>query len=222
MQRPGRFATACALLIVLAPVVGATAQAAGNVAIGREATVDAPGGLNVRNDPGPQAEVLTTASDGDFVHVVAGPRFDGGEEWYAVEYERAWAGVYPLQVAMRWDDSYGNTFNDATSLGIPIGDGPSRPVISVTGSRLPSRVAPGVPFQVALDVVNTGGQEARNLVASPLAGPLSSVGSGGSGPINLAPGGSATLVLALMACRSRLGWLQWVTPNQPSRPIHPL
>jgi hypothetical protein len=109
------------------------------------------------------------------------------------------AGVYPLIVTMRWDDSYGNSFSDTTSVGIAIGEGPSRPVVSVTGSRLPGRVAPGIGFQVALDVVNTGGTEARNLVAAALAGPLASVGSAGTGPVTLAPGSATTIVVSLMA-----------------------
>src|SRR4051794_10192326 len=88
MQRPGRFAAACwALVLVLAQVVAATASAAGDVSVGREATVQAPGGLNVRNDPGPQADVLTLADDGDFVYVLAGPKRAADEDWYAIEYE---------------------------------------------------------------------------------------------------------------------------------------
>jgi uncharacterized protein YvpB len=88
MQRAGRFAAACwVVLFVLTQLLAATAQAAGDVSVGREATVQAPGGLNLRNDPSAQSEVLTTAGDGDFVHVIAGPRVEGDLTWYAVEYE---------------------------------------------------------------------------------------------------------------------------------------
>jgi uncharacterized protein YvpB len=88
MQRPGRFAAACwAVILVLAQAVAGTALAAGDVTVGREATVEAPGGLNVRNDPSPMADVLTLADDGDFVYVLAGPKRDGEETWYAIEYD---------------------------------------------------------------------------------------------------------------------------------------
>src|SRR5438067_3242224 len=88
MRRPGRFAAACwAVVLLLAQVVAATAHAAGDVSVGREATVQAPGGLNVRNDPSPQSDVLTLADDGDFVYVLAGPKRGGDEDWYAIEYD---------------------------------------------------------------------------------------------------------------------------------------
>jgi len=109
------------------------------------------------------------------------------------------AGVYRLGIALRWDDSYGGSYTDSTSIGIEVSSGATRPVVAVTGSRLPERVVPGTPFTLALDLVNSGGREARNIVAVPLAGPLALVGAGGSPPLGLAPGAAATLVLQVMA-----------------------
>lgn len=88
MQRPGRLAAVCLVAImVVAQAFAAIAQAAAGVESGREATVQAAGGLNIRNEPTAQADILTTADDGDFVHVLAGPRQEAGEAWYAIEYD---------------------------------------------------------------------------------------------------------------------------------------
>lgn len=88
MQRPGRLAAVCLVaIVVVAQTLAAIAQAAAGVEAGREATVQAVGGLNIRNEPTAQADILTTADDGDFVYVLAGPRQEAGEAWYSIEYD---------------------------------------------------------------------------------------------------------------------------------------
>jgi hypothetical protein len=104
-----------------------TAQAASGVVAGREATVAAPGGLNVRNDPNSSSDVLTVADDGDFVYVLAGPKVLGGEEWYSIEYDGSvgWvAGSFlgpprdRSQVSSR-SDRRGTVERNATWLPVP-------------------------------------------------------------------------------------------------------
>jgi len=109
------------------------------------------------------------------------------------------AGVYPLTVALRWDDSYGGAYEDQTTIGIEVGGASAtRPLLTVIGTHVPGRVAPGVPFNVVLDLLNTGGREARSVVVAPAAGPLAIQGGGG-GPLNIPPGASATVSLRATA-----------------------
>jgi hypothetical protein len=109
-------------------------------------------------------------------------------------------GVYPLAVALQWDDSYGQTYTDATSIGIEVvADGPVRPALAVVGSRVPSVVAAGVPFAVALDVENVGRVEARQVSLSTSGGSLAPVGTGAGAPITIAPGARATVTIRLVA-----------------------
>jgi hypothetical protein len=109
-------------------------------------------------------------------------------------------GVHPLAVAMRWDDSYGGTYTDQSSLGIEVGNaGVQRPVVVVSSARLPGRVAPGVPFNLVLNLQNTGGREALNVVIVPTSGPLTLQGTGGSAPVTIPPGGTTTVSLRVMA-----------------------
>ncbi len=112
------------------------------------------------------------------------------------------AGVYPIAIALRWDDSYGGKYTDDASIGIEVGGASAtRPLLTVVASRLPGRVAPDVPFGLALDVVNTGGREARNVTVAPTGGPLT-LQAGGGGPLTIPPGGQATLALRATAAGS--------------------
>lgn len=112
------------------------------------------------------------------------------------------AGVYPIAIALRWDDSYGGKYSDEASIGIEVGGASAtRPLLAVVASRLPGRVAPDVPFTIALDVVNTGGKEARNVTVAPTGGPLT-VQAAGGGPLVIPPGGQATVSLRATAAGS--------------------
>lgn len=108
-------------------------------------------------------------------------------------------GSQPLTLSLRWDDSWGGNYSDETSIGITVaGGGTGRPLLAVTGTRLPGRVLPGLPFRLQLDLLNTGGQEARSVMLAPTAGPLALVG-GSSGVLNIAPGATATLTVQVVA-----------------------
>ncbi len=108
-------------------------------------------------------------------------------------------GSQPLTLGLRWDDSWGGNYSDETSIGITVaGGGSGRPVLAVTGTRLPKRVLPGVPFSLQLDLLNTGGKEARAVTLAPTAGPLALVG-GASGLLNIAPGASATVTVQVVS-----------------------
>lgn len=112
------------------------------------------------------------------------------------------AGVYPISIGLRWDDSYGGEYSDEMTIGIEVGPANStRPLLTVTGTRLPGRVAPGIPFEIALDLLNTGGEPARNVTVVPASGPLALQGVPG-GPLDLAPGASASLRLRAAAADS--------------------
>ncbi len=111
----------------------------------------------------------------------------------------AQSGVHSLSIALRWDDSYGGSYSDQTSIGIEVGGGAARPSVVVTAARLPGRVAPGAPFTLALDLLNTGGSEARNVLVVPTGGPLAPHGSGSDGPLFIPAGGAATLSLRVIA-----------------------
>ena len=114
----------------------------------------------------------------------------------------ATAGVHALNIALRWDDSHGGSYTDQTSIGIETGGaGTQRPVIILAGSRLPGRVAPGAPFTLVLDLMNTGAREARNLICSVTNGPLSLQGTGTGEPISLPAGGRATVNLRVQAAQ---------------------
>lgn len=109
------------------------------------------------------------------------------------------AGVYPLDIALRWEDAAGLVYADQTSLGIQVfADGPAvRPVLVVEDTRVPGRVVAGVPFDIALQVRNGGGSEARNVVLTTSGGPLGPRSA--SDPTTLAPGASAALSLRVVA-----------------------
>jgi hypothetical protein len=110
------------------------------------------------------------------------------------------SGVHALPISLRWDDSYGGSYSDQTAIGIEVaGDGAGRPLVVVSGSFLPGQVAPGVPFSLSLDLLNSGGREARNVVVSPTAGPLALSGAGRSGILHLPPGGSGRVTLRVIA-----------------------
>jgi hypothetical protein len=109
------------------------------------------------------------------------------------------SGVFALSLALRWEDGDGNPFADQTSLGIQVvAASKTRPVLAVSVGAVPARCVPGVPFDVAVTLTNTGGSEARNVAVVPAAGPLSPRG-GDAPPVTIAPGASATVDLALMA-----------------------
>ncbi len=109
------------------------------------------------------------------------------------------SGIYSMAVTLYWDDSYGDSYSDETSIGITVGEGvASRPVLTVISTRLPARVTPGSPFELMVELLNSGGREARNAVVAPAAGPLALQGGAG-GPINVPPGASAALRMRMMA-----------------------
>jgi hypothetical protein len=112
------------------------------------------------------------------------------------------SGIYPLSVSLRWDDSHGTSYSDESSIGIGVGDGAAlRPVLGVISTRMPARVVPDLPFNLVLELFNSGGREARNVVVAPSAGPLALQG-GSARPLVLAPGASASLSLRMIAAAS--------------------
>ena len=109
-------------------------------------------------------------------------------------------GTHPLSLSLRWDDSYGGSYTDQQSISIEVGGpGTRRPLLVVASSKVPGRVAPGVPFTMVLDLLNSGGSEARNVVVVPTGGPLALQGAGGSPPATIGPGGRQTLTLRVQA-----------------------
>ena len=111
------------------------------------------------------------------------------------------AGSHPITVGLRWDDSWGGTYSDEVTIGIEVGgSGAARPILAVTGTRLPGRVVPGIPFTLQLDLLNTGGKEARAVNVAPTQGALALVGGAGS-LVNIAPGASATITVRLVAAQ---------------------
>ncbi len=109
------------------------------------------------------------------------------------------AGVYPINIALRWDDSYDGKYTDDTSIGIAVGGASAvRPLLTVISTRLPGRVAPAVPFNLSLVLLNTGGRQASNVAVVPAAGPLAAQGPSG-GPLNIPPGAQATVNLRMAA-----------------------
>ncbi|MCB9176404.1 MAG: hypothetical protein H6648_04525 [Caldilineae bacterium] len=112
------------------------------------------------------------------------------------------SGIYPLAITLRWDDSYGESYSDETTIGISVGEGAAaRPLLSVISTRMPARVSPGLPFDLVVELLNSGGREARNAVVVPSAGPLALVG-GGPAPVNLAPGANTLLRLRVQAAEA--------------------
>lgn len=111
-------------------------------------------------------------------------------------------GSYPITVGLRWDDSWGGTYSDEETIGIEVGGSgaAARPILAVTGTRLPGRVVPGLPFNLQLDLLNTGGKEARAVNVAPTQGPLALVGGSGA-LVNIAPGASATVTVRLVAAQ---------------------
>jgi hypothetical protein len=84
-------------------------------------------------------------------------------------------GPHPIQIALRYQDGEGNVYTDESAISIEVAPGSIlRPQVVVAAVRMPSRVAPGIPFQMGLDLANTGGQDARNVLVSPAEGPLAS------------------------------------------------
>ncbi len=111
------------------------------------------------------------------------------------------AGSHPITVGLRWDDSWGGTYSDEVTIGVEVGgSGAARPILAVTGTRLPGRVVPGIPFTLQLDLLNTGGKEARAVNVAPTQGALALVGGAGS-LVNIAPGASATITVRLVAAQ---------------------
>lgn len=111
------------------------------------------------------------------------------------------AGSHPITVGLRWDDSWGGTYSDEVTIGVEVGgSGAARPILAVTGTRLPARVVPGIPFTLQLDLLNTGGKEARAVNVAPTQGALALVGGAGT-LVNIAPGASATVTVRLVAAQ---------------------
>ncbi len=120
--------------------------------------------------------------------------------------ETATPGVHSLALDLRYEDRDGNVFTDRATIGIEVAAGGTRrPLVVVSAVHMPSRVAPGIPFTLGLDLVNNGAQEAKNVLVAPAAGPLAFQGGGGSVPVNIPPGGGANIALRLVAA----------SPSQP-------
>lgn len=115
-------------------------------------------------------------------------------------------GVHVLSLDLRYEDRDGNVFTDRATVGIEVASGGTRrPLVVVAAVHMPSRVAPGIPFTLGLDLVNNGGLEARNVLVSPATGPLAFHGGGGSTPLAIPPSGGVRLDLRLVAA----------SPSQP-------
>ncbi|MFN2114432.1 MAG: COG1361 S-layer family protein, partial [Anaerolineae bacterium] len=111
----------------------------------------------------------------------------------------AQTGVYSLAIVLRWDDANGLSYSDQTAIGVHVqGTDESRPLITVNSAQAPSRCVPGAPFSVSFELANIGGWEARNVVLAPAAGTLALEGAGPP-PVNIGPGGAATVSLRLVA-----------------------
>jgi hypothetical protein len=113
--------------------------------------------------------------------------------------DTATPGVHSITVDMRYEDRDGKVFTDRATVGVDVAASVQQPVIVVQAVRMPSRVAPGIPFTIALDLANTGSQPATNVVVAPAAGPLALQGGGGSAPVYIPAGGLATVSLRVAA-----------------------
>ncbi len=107
-------------------------------------------------------------------------------------------GVHSVTIALQWDDSYGGSYSDQATVGIEVGSGQLRPSVIVAAARLPGRVSPGIPFTLSLDLINSGGRDARDVVITLASGPLAPSGAGAA-PVFLPPGGQATVDLTAIA-----------------------
>ena len=55
------------------------------------------------------------------------------------------AGSHPITVGLRWDDSWGGTYSDEVTIGVEVGgSGAARPILAVTGTRLPAPPDPRI------------------------------------------------------------------------------
>ncbi len=108
-------------------------------------------------------------------------------------------GPQALTIEVGWDDSYGGTYSDKTTIGIEVSGSANRPLLAISAVRLPARVSPGNPFELQVDVVNTGGREARNVTLVLSGPPLAPMAGGPGSPIRIPSGGSAQLAVRVVA-----------------------
>jgi hypothetical protein len=114
--------------------------------------------------------------------------------------QTATTGAHPIQIAMRYVDGDGNSYSEDATISIEVTTGNIlKPQVVVSAVHMPSRVAPGIPFTLSMDLANTGGQDARNVLVSPAAGPLAFQGGGLSAPVFIPAGGVAAVSLRLVA-----------------------
>lgn len=114
--------------------------------------------------------------------------------------QTATVGAHPLAIAIRYVDGDGNSYSEEATISIEVATGNIRkPQVVVSAVRMPGRVAPGIPFTLSMDLANTGGMDARNVLVSPAAGPLAFQGGGLSTPVFIPAGGVAAVSLRLVA-----------------------
>lgn len=110
------------------------------------------------------------------------------------------AGSHPIAITLTWLDAEGEEYSLQTTIGVEVvGNTATRPQVVVIGSRVPGRVAPGVPFTAVFNLRNVGGKDARTVLLVPTAGPLALQGTGQGAPLTLPPGAEGSLTLRLIA-----------------------
>lgn len=108
-------------------------------------------------------------------------------------------GVYSVAVRLTWEDLDGNQDALDASIGVNVGAGASRPLVVVERAAVPGRVAPGVPFDMSFQLRNTGGKTARSVTLVPTGGPVAPFGGGQAVPVDIGPGGTASVGLRVVA-----------------------